>query len=294
MTGFTCNICGAQNPLGDSGMDREAATCSGCGSSLRVRGLLHALAVELFGTEVRLPDFPRVKSLRGLGTSDGSQYADRLAERLDYRNTFLDREPRFNLADPPADEFGKYDFVISSEVLEHVPPPVENAFRNVFRLLKPGGVFVFTVPYSLERSTAEHYPDLYRYGFAEVDSKTVLVNRTRSGELQVFENLVFHFSSGERALELREFAESDLKANLTNAGFTSVKTYSGDCPAFGIVRSETWSLPMAARKGDFRFSLDSTREIVEHWRELHRKHARDMEGLCRSFWFRLGRKLRLF
>jgi SAM-dependent methyltransferase len=105
-----------------------------------------------------LPDFPRVKSLRGIGTSDSSQYAPRLAEVFDYRNTFYDREPRFDLGKRP-DEKETYDFVLSSDVFEHVAPPREQAFRNVYDMLKPNGVLVFTVPYEIEES-AEHFPKI--------------------------------------------------------------------------------------------------------------------------------------
>src|SRR5438105_771303 len=81
---------------------------------------------------------------------------------------------------------------------------------NVRRMLKPNGVLVFTVPYSVEQSTAEHYSDLYEFGFANTGNRTVLVNRTRSGHIQVFENPVFHNGLTGQALEMREFSESDL------------------------------------------------------------------------------------
>lgn len=42
-------------------------------------------------------------------------------------------------------EDGSFDQVISTDVLEHVPSP-EQAMREVFRLLRPGGKFVATVP----------------------------------------------------------------------------------------------------------------------------------------------------
>ena len=48
-----------------------------------MRGLLRALSIELFGVNLTLPEFPRVKSLRGLGMSDGVQYADVLVAKLD-------------------------------------------------------------------------------------------------------------------------------------------------------------------------------------------------------------------
>jgi len=43
-----------------------------------------------------------------------------------------------------ADNF--FDIIISSEVFEHIPKPFQ-AFAEVYRILKPGGAHVFTVPY---------------------------------------------------------------------------------------------------------------------------------------------------
>ena len=293
MPTFTCNICGASNPAVTKPLTREEASCSSCGSNVRTRGLLQALSLALFGTNLALPDFPRVKSLRGLGTSDDNDYAIRLAEKLDYRNTYLDREPRFNIADPPESEFGAYDFITSSEVFEHVPPPAEAAFRNVWKLLKPTGVLVFTAPYSIEAATVEHYPELYRFGFVELDGKTVLVNRTRSGEVQVFENPVFHHAGAGRALEAREFNEAGLKAMLGEAGFAEIRVHAEDYAPFGIVRAEAWSLPITARKGAFAMNLDAARDVVEEWSALKLKFNAEMRRLDRALWFRIGRRLGL-
>ena len=280
MSEFTCNICGK---------DCAGPNCSSCGAGPRDRAILQVLSRELFGTDLTLAEFPRLKSLRGLGLSDSHIYADRLAAKFDYRNTFFDREPRLDIAHPPQEEFDKYDFVISSEVFEHVVPPVENAFRGAARLLKPNGVLVLTTPYSLDASTAEHYPELHEYGLAQVGGSLVLVNRTQAGELQIFENPVFHVGCSGPALEVREFSESALKALLADAGFDSVQIYAENYAPFGIVHQENWSLPMAARRGTFAFPADSTREVMEHWRELNRS----VERLGRRWWFRIGRKLGL-
>ncbi len=277
---FTCNICGASC---------HEVKCQRCGAGLRDRAILQVLSMELFGTLLTLQEFPRLKSIRGLGASDSHLYADRLAQKFDYRNTFYDQEPRLDIVHPPEDEFGKYDFVISSEVFEHILPPVEDAFQSVFRLLKPNGVLVLTTPYSLEASTLEHFPDLHEFGFAQAGERLVLVNRTRDGAIQVFENPIFHQGCRGRALEVREFSESALRALLSNAGFPAIRIYSENCEAFGIVRSENWSLPMAACKGSFTLGPESTREAMEHWRELNRS----VERLGRSYWFRIGRKLGL-
>jgi SAM-dependent methyltransferase len=252
------------------------------------------LSMELFGVRLTVAEFPRVKSLRGIGTSDENQYATQLAGKLDYRNTFYDREPRFDVTNPPPEhESGTFDFVISSEVFEHVPPPVERAFENVARLLKPSGVLIMTVPYSLEWSMREHYPELHEFGFAMLGGEQVLVNRSKTGEIRVFEHPVFHRSGNDTSLEVREFSERDLVALLRGSGFRDVKIYSENCPEFGIVYAEPCSLPIAARKGDFAFSRESARELVEEWRAVKQKHDAEMRGLLKSYWFRIGRKLGL-
>src|SRR6202050_79605 len=128
MNHFICNVCCARNRLPEQAFEREAPSCEACGSSVRVRSLLHALSNELLGVSLALPDFPRVRSLRGLGLSDGAAYAERLREKLDYRNTFYDREPRLDLLNPPAGDLGRYDFLLASEIFEHVPPPVGDGF----------------------------------------------------------------------------------------------------------------------------------------------------------------------
>ena len=99
---FICNLCGSRNRRAARDLGRESATCSSCGSNVRTRGIIQTLSMELFGINLPLPDFPRVKSLRGIGTSDSSQYAGRLAEKFDYRNTFYDHEPRFDIGKPAA------------------------------------------------------------------------------------------------------------------------------------------------------------------------------------------------
>jgi len=281
---FICNICGRKNNYSGEAFDREQPSCGNCHSTLRTRGLIGALSMELFGLHLSLPDFPRVKSLRGFGTSDSGPYAQRLAEVFDYRNTFFDREPRFDISSEPA-ESEKYDFIISSDVLEHVAPPADRAFRNARKLLKASGVLVFTVPYDLEQSL-EHFPDLHEFGLAEVGNRTVLVNRTKAGEIQVAEDLVFHLSPTGRSLEMRMFSEQSLKDTLRAAGFDSVKLYSENYPPFGIVPAQLWSLPIAARKGPFAASVDNMRDVMEEWQQLRKR-------IAQSKWCRLGGKLGL-
>src|SRR5258708_2068187 len=163
---------------------------------------------------------------------------------------------------PLDDELGKYDFVISSEVLEHVPPPVEAAFANLHRLLKPNGALVFTVPYSLEDRTREHVSDLHDFTIACLGGSSILLNRTPQGLLQVYENRVFHLGSGP-SLEMRLFAERDLITLLIDTGFSDVHVHNEDYAPFGIVQSGQWSLPLSARRGCYSLGRESAREIME-------------------------------
>ena len=146
---FTCNICGTacENPAATPG--REDRGCSKCGSTVRLRSVIALLSREIFGVELALPDFPVLKGMRGIGMSDPPGLAARLAEKFDYTNSFYHQEPRLDIVHPQPDQTGRYDFILSSEVLEHVPQPVDRAFQNLHRILKPDGLLLLTVPYTI-------------------------------------------------------------------------------------------------------------------------------------------------
>ena len=225
---------------------------------------------ELFGADLTLPQFPKVKSVRGIGISDSPDYADRLAEKFDYRNTYYHKAPNSTSCTLRKARSGTYDFLIASEVFEHVAPPVDVAFENAFRLLKPHGLFFFTVPYTLDEHTTEHFPALHDYGIAQLSDRMVLVNRTREGQLQMFDDLVFHGGGGS-TLEIRRFSENDLRSQFDRAGFLSLKIYGENYPPFGILRPENWSLPMTARKQPFQIGVDAVSAMIEQWRELQKR-----------------------
>jgi hypothetical protein len=195
---------------------------------------MHALSIQLFGVPVALADFPVLKSIRGLGFSDERVCAAILAAKFDYRNTFYHQEPRFDVTKPPSNESGVYDFILAGEILEHVPPPLQNAFGGIFALLKPGGFLAMTVPYSTDATTREHFPEMQNYKLVWVGDHLALVNRTQAGKWQVFEDVVFHGGDGS-TLEIRLFSESDLRENLSAAGFKRIQymTSAGDRTAAG-------------------------------------------------------------
>lgn len=284
--GFTCNICGARNPSIDAS-ERERASCAQCRSSIRFRSIVLALSRTLFGAELAISDFPVLKSVRGLGMSDSDIYAGRLENRFNYTNTFYHREPRFDLLHPDEREFGQYDFVICSDVLEHVPDPAA-AFTTLSRILKPAGVVILSVPYSLEAETIEHFPDLVETGFAEIEGRTVLVGRTTSGEYRVFDKLAFHGGSGA-TLERRIFSDAGIRAALAAADFPLVQFDASGSREFGVVYSDPCSLPVIAAKAPFVLNASGVTELVEQL-----SSARGvLRAAEKSRWLRLGRALGL-
>src|SRR5258708_30366905 len=138
MLSFLCNICGLTNTIELS--QQEDSSCAGCGSNVRLRALIYLLSTELFGDALVLPDFPRLPGIKGLGLSDQASYAVPLASKFDYTNTYYDREPRLDITQAHPDRYGAYDFILSSDVFEHIAAPVERAFGEAYRLLKPNGV----------------------------------------------------------------------------------------------------------------------------------------------------------
>jgi len=249
---FQCNICGGSSDEDPRRFNREKPTCAACGSSLRSRSLTYLLSLELFGAGIPLPSFPTLKEVCGLGLSDWEGYARRLAEKFDYRNTFFHQAPRFDINDPPAGSDGQYDFITAAEIFEHVPPPAAAAIANAFRLLKPAGVLVMSVPWLLDGETREHFPNLYHFEVVNLGGAPVLVNRRSDGGVEVFDSLSFHGGHGS-TVEMRVFTLPSLLDNLRAAGFAEIKILREEEPRYGIVRVEDYSLPIAARKGPFAF-----------------------------------------
>ena len=238
---FVCNICGSPNEVPRSAIEREANTCSRCGSILRWRSIIAALSTALYGRSIPVEEFPGTTHAVGLGMSDWDVYATRLAKIFDYQNTFYDQDPRFDVMSPVGPrEAGAYDFIISSDVLEHVAPPYETALVHLRQMLRPGGVLILSVPMTAAATTDEHFPELHHYDVASLGDEPVLVNRTSDGRIQVFEDLVFHGGSGA-TLEMRVFSAPELIDRLHQAGFDDVRPFDTEVPEHGIV----WNLPFS-------------------------------------------------
>ena len=226
-------------------MERERPTCSNCKSSLRYRSLIAALQEQLFSEVMPLVQLRRRKEIKGLGMSDLSLYSRLLAEKFNYVNTFYHKEPHLDIAELDPRFENQFDFVVSSDVVEHVRPPIERSFRNLRLLLRPGGVLILTTPFGLTGGIAEHYPGLYRFEIAGSGRERHLVNITQEGQKQIFHNLIFHDGEGS-TLEMRIFSRPGLLRLLRVSGFTDIRIHAKSFPEWGIVCSNPCSLPISA------------------------------------------------
>ena len=246
---FKCNICGTVCEVPVAALSREGNSCKSCGSTVRMRSMMHALSIALFGCALSLPDFPERKDLVGKGMSDWDGYAKSLSEKLNYINTYYHKAPKLDIVNISTQDEQSVDFLVSSDVFEHVSQPVSIAFENARKMLKPGGAFVFSVPYSLQEETQEHFPNLHDFKLEIKEGESILINRTREGCIEKFSDLVFHGGEGD-TLEMRVFSETALVRDLQQAGFQDVQIMKDPYFEFGIYWPNSWSLPIIAREKD--------------------------------------------
>ncbi|VVB63913.1 Methyltransferase domain protein [uncultured archaeon] len=246
---FKCNICCEDNFMADVELlNREFTLCTKCGSSPRSRAMVHILSTELFGHSIPLPDFPHKPNIKGIGLSDWEGFAKPLSLKIGYTNTYYHQEPKLDISNINENYKGKYDFIICSDVFEHVLPPVSIAFKNCYNILKKNGLLIFSVPYNLEKETKEHFPNLYKFEISERQGKKYLNNITRDGIEEEYDNLIFHGGDGA-TLEMRMFSENPLMREIYQAGFNEVKMYRMYL-RYGIYWPEPIAFPMAIIKGE--------------------------------------------
>jgi predicted SAM-dependent methyltransferase len=246
---FICNVCATSvTRVPIERIDREIPSCPMCGSSVRFRSIIHLLSTALFGHSIPLPDFPDDPSIIGIGLSDWLGYSKPLARKIGYINTFFHKKPFLDISQPVSIERrNTCDFVISSDVFEHVSPPVSNAFRGAFDLLKPSGHFILTVPFTLDSETIEHFSELHDYRIVQIGDEFVVHNETKDGRFMLHENPIFHGGTGT-TLEMRVFCRSDLEKHLSAAGFSDIQVCNDDAPRWGIIHKCQWSLPIITKR----------------------------------------------
>jgi SAM-dependent methyltransferase len=148
-----CPICGKRsNITAFSDNPRETGTCNSCGSFNRQRQIAHVLCTK-YGVRF-LGEFQELP-LRIYLMETGGAFFSQLSGSKGFVCSEFYPDAVVPITAPPsachADvqelyfEDNYFDIVISSDVFEHVPDPYKG-FAELYRILKPGGVHVFTVP----------------------------------------------------------------------------------------------------------------------------------------------------
>jgi len=110
----------------------------GCGSQ-PYKKIIEEQNILYFSHDFSLYKLQDVPSFYGLHNSEEAEF------KIDFICDFLD-----------IDETIKYDLLLCTEVLEHVPDPVK-CLAKMVKLLKPGGVIIITAPASSWTHQAPYY-----------------------------------------------------------------------------------------------------------------------------------------
>jgi len=153
-----CNVCRRRTLfVCDIASDRWIRRCCQCRSTPKYRAIVHLIESE---TGERIADFirdhriyelsttsPIFRKLRGHPNYEASGYFSDLpfGEKI---TPFYWNQDLQHLTFPS----GSFDIVISSETMEHVRRPWQG-FSEVYRVLRPGGFYVLTVPFRRTRLT---------------------------------------------------------------------------------------------------------------------------------------------
>ncbi len=229
------NVFGCLSPV-DIPLTREGGRASVTGTWMRMRDAIYALTKALNLKPV-LNLNQENKKIKGISLSDVSACSIILDRLFDHKNTFLHKEPFLDILNP-SEEFKYLDFIISSDVFEHVSPPIEAAFENCFNMLSSGGALILTVPYLLDREeTIEHFPNLFNWHLVEEDydkngTRFYIENITKEGDKEILNNVSFHDGGGQ-AIEMRVFALNSILKIAKGIGFT-INKVDEDIPLFGI------------------------------------------------------------
>ncbi len=165
-----CNVCGRTSDFYQRKNLNLANTleCGNCCSISRYRLIALMLANYLNGRDIRSLDMSLSLSqvkidsnitiydtsylspiYRGIKNKDAIIMSEYLPHRKKMTKNFYSEDLQ-NLSFPS----GSFDYVISSEVFEHVLDPWKG-FSEVNRVLKMGGYHIFTVPYDENSSTVK-------------------------------------------------------------------------------------------------------------------------------------------
>ncbi len=244
---FTCNITGQVGSLDYSQFHREGGFTSTIPPNVRLRSIIYML-LDYFKCDSKVLSLMTPnKNIKGLGISDDI-YHHILADKFSYVNTFFDKDPKLDITNLSNFTSNYYDFIICTDVFEHICEPIEKAFTNLNRLLKIGGICIFSVPYH-HGNTVEHFPDTYKYELYLLDKQDtkneklldneknyVVCTYNNLGQKKMYNNLIFHGGIGN-VLEMRLFGYNDILKYFKNAGFECIKNECNNILEYGIINN---------------------------------------------------------
>lgn len=247
-----CNVCGKGSRFFYQGSNsqRESLNCEHCNTSSRYRsisrGLLRAIS-ELTGLEAHsLTSLPYASGIKlRIYDTQLPFYAELCAYPLPdmlkatdwidvHLSQYRPKEPVGKTLLPGITNQnlecltfsdGSFDVVITSDVMEHVRLD-QRAHQEIYRVLKPGGIYIFTVPHSRAREeTLTHVqiidPD-------DVSKDMLLLEPVYHGDA--------NSDNGNGALVYRIYGR-DIDASLTELGF-NVEYFCEDVEQHGIRNTE--------------------------------------------------------
>lgn len=113
-----------------------------------------------------------------------------------------------------------YDSAMATEVLEHCPEP-EIVLKEIFRIIKPGGIFFFTVPFLWNLHEVPH--DHYRYTPFSLERH---LGKAGFKEVQIFSTGGWHASMAQMlGLWVRRSPISSLKRSILSTVLMPVIKY---------------------------------------------------------------------
>jgi GT2 family glycosyltransferase/SAM-dependent methyltransferase len=250
-----CNVCGntARFFFKEAALWRESLTCEHCRSTSRyrsiARGLLRAVGELSGGGASSLASLPRAGMQKRLRVYDTQPpfYADacsyplpdllKAAGWIDLELSFFKPKKKLGAKLAPGitnqnletltfdDE--TFDIVVTSDVMEHVRLDF-HAHREIHRVLRPGGIYLFTVPHSRER--LDTLVRVQVIDPADPSKDVHLLEPEYHGDT--------NSDSGERALSYRVYGR-DLEENLNALGF-EVEYFRDDIPENGMLNTELY------------------------------------------------------
>jgi len=141
-----CQCCGRFSLIASFSEGEEAKLCVRCGANMRYEMLATYLrSIDLDWKDLTVLELDHRSPLRLLFSQAKTYYRSYYSNSEKLGSARSDGAQCEDITQLTF-EANSLDLIVSSDVLEHVPDP-DAAFRECYRVLKPGGFHLFTVPF---------------------------------------------------------------------------------------------------------------------------------------------------